>query len=223
MSLIEPFTINDMHFKGARILYSHLSEGLEYVKKHRVKEICIRKGFDDTRYLVDFDFLRELTFVETFEFIVNLSKKSDLEGLYSLSNLREFRWVVNNVFDLDFSRLATIEKINTRYYDGIKLENLTSLKELYLNSVKTDSLEFLPAFENLELLRIIGGKFTTLAGLERCKNLKKLDLRRCFNLCCVDTILQKLNKLESVTFDSCKKIDINLEELKKRVPHVWVG
>ena len=221
---MEPITINDMHFKGARILYSHLEEGLEIVKKDKIKDVCIWRWMDETRYSVNFDFLKDLSFIETFHFLVKLSKKSDLDGLYSLSNLRELRWVVDNTFNLDFSRLTAIEILLIGYYDGIALDKLVNLKKLYISSVnKTDDLEFLPELENLELLRIISGKFTSLKGLECCKNLKILDLRRCFKLVHADAALKKLDHLESVVLDKSKNYDIDFDELRSRVSHVWAG
>jgi len=212
------------HIKGVRILFSHLEEGLEYVKKQKIKNVYVRCGLENTRYTVDFDFLKGLEFIETFHFTVKLSKKSNIQGLYSLSNLKNFRWVVDNNFNLDFSKLITIESMNLGYHDGLmNLENLTNLRKLYIDSVKTENLKFLPELDNLELLRVINGRFTSLEGLEHCKNLKKLDLRRCFNLVHADATLQKLNQLESVTLDSCKKNDIDVEALGSRVAHVWVG
>lgn len=210
-------------FKGARILYSYLEEGLECVKNKKIKDVCIWQGFENPRQIVNFDFLKDLEFIETFHWIVKLSKKSNIDGLYSLTNLKNFRWVADNNFNLDFSKLNTIESMNLKYHEGLlNLKKLTNLKQLYIGSVKSNNLKFLPSFENLELLRIINGKFISLEGLERCENLKKLDLRRCFNLVYVNDTLHKLNHLESVVFDS-KKSDIDLEELKHRIPHVWLG
>jgi hypothetical protein len=220
---MDPITINDSFFNGIRMLYSHLEEGLELAKKDRIKEVCIRQEHDETRQTIDFDFLRGLDFIETFHFLVALSKKSNLEGLYSLTNLKDLCWAVDNVFNLDFSRLTTIESLMIPYYNGIALEHLTNLKELYLNSINSDNLEFMPELESLELLRIIGGKFTSLEGLERCRNLKKLDLRGCYSLVHVNATLQKLDHLETVILNSCRKHDINVEETKKRVPHVGVS
>ena len=227
MALFEKITIDYSDtscFKGARILFSHLEEGLEYVKKHSIKDVCVWQGLENSRHIVNFDFLKELEFVETFQWQVKLSKKSDIKGIYFLSKLKDFRWSVDNYFNIDFSKLTTIESMNTRYYDGLtNLEKLANLKELYIQTVKTENLKFLPELDNLEILRVINGKFTSLEGLERCKNLKKLDLRRCFNLVHADATLQKLNQLESVTLDSCKKNDIDVEALGSRVVHVWVG
>ena len=212
------------HIKGVRILFSHLEEGLEYAKKQKIKDVCVWQGLENSRHTVNFDFLKELQFIETFHWLVPLSKKSDIQGIYFLSCLKDFRWSVDNYFNLDFSKLTSIESMNIRYHKGLtNLENLTNLKEFYIQSVKTDNLKFLPMLDNLELLRVINGRFTSLEGLERCKNLKKLDLRRCFNLVYADATLQKLNQLESVTLDSCKKNDIDVEALGSRVAHVWVG
>ncbi|ANU48262.1 hypothetical protein ADH76_11510 [Enterocloster clostridioformis] len=210
-------------FKGARILYSYLEEGLECVKSKKIKDVCIWQGLENSRHIVNFDFLRDMEFIETFHWIVKLSKKSNINGLYSLSNLKDFRWVADNEFSLDFSKLNTIESMNLKYHDGLlNFKELINLRELYIGSVKSNNLEFLPSFDNLELLRIINGKFISLEGLERCKNLKKLDLRRCFDLVYANSTLLKLKHLESVALDS-KKHDINVEELKNRIPHVWLG
>lgn len=210
-------------FKGARILYSYLEEGLECVKSKKIKDVCIWQGFESSRHTVDFSFLKDLDFIETFCWLVKLSKKSDITGLYSLSNLKDFSWAPDNDFNIDFSKLNTIESMNLKYHEGLlNLKELTNLKELYISSVKNNNLKFLPYFKNLELLRIINGKFITLEGLEHCENLKKLDLRRCFKLVYANSTLLKLKHLESVVLDS-KKHDIDIEELKSRVPHVWLG
>ena len=227
MALFEKITVDysdTSDFKGARILFSHLEEGLKYVKQHSIKDVCVWQGLENSRHIINFDFLQDLEFIETFHWIVKLSKKSDINGLYSLSKLKNFRWVADNHFNLDFSRLITIESMNLKYHDGlINLEELINLRELYIGSVKTENLKFLPAVESLELLRITNGKFTSLEGLENCKNLKKLDLRRCFNLVYANSTLQKLDQLESVTLDSCKKHDIDVEALRSQVVHVWIG
>ncbi|WP_310605016.1 hypothetical protein [Anaerosporobacter sp.] len=210
--------------RGVRILFPYLEEGIEYVKKQKVKNVCVWQGFENARYTVNFDFLKGLEFIETFHWLVPLTKKSDIQGLYVLSNLKEFDWAVDNYFNIDFSKLTTIECMNTRYHDGLmNLEKLTNLKELYIQSVKTENLKFLPELESLELLRIINGRFTSLEGLENCKNLKKLDLRSCHKLVYADAVLRKLNQLESVALDSCKRNDIDEESFRAQIGHVWIG
>jgi len=204
------------------ILYSHLWQGLEIVRKDRIKDVCIWQGPDETIYTVDFGFLSGMPYIETFHFLVNLSKGTDLEGLYFLSNLRDFRWAVNNTIAIDFSKLITIEILNISYYDGIALDKLVNLRELYISSVKTNDLMFLPTFDRLEQLRITNGKFTSLVGLERCKNIKKLDLRGCFRLMNANSTLQKLHHLEFVALDKSEKYDIDFDELRARVPYVGI-
>lgn len=93
---------------------------------------------------------------------------------------RDFLGLENDI-KIDFSKLNTLESMNLKYHDAlINLKDLTRLKELYLSSIKSNNLEFLPTLESLEVLRIINGKFISLEGLEHCKNLRKLDLRRLF-------------------------------------------
>ena len=222
---VKPITIDYSEcaiFKGARILFSHLEEGLECVRKQRIKDVCIWQDTDQTRYTVNLDFLKEMEFIETFDFNIKLSKKSNIEGLYSLNKLKKFGWAVGNHFDIDFSRLTTIESMNINYRDGLlNLGKLTKLKKLYVQSVKEDDLKFLSELENLELLRIIHGRFISLEGLESCKKLKELDLRRCFNLVHVAATLHKLSFLEYVALDSCRKHDVNIKEFESKISKIW--
>lgn len=209
-------------FKGATIAFSHLGKGLKYINKQNIKEVCVVEHEDDTRHIVDFSFLTNAEFLETFHWLVKLSKKSDIDGIYSLVNLKDFRWATDNHFDIDFSKLTTIEILNINYRKGLmNLGTLKKLRELYVQSVKTDNLMFLSDLDSLEILRVIDGKFTSLEGLEYCQNLKKLDLRNCNSLIHAEATLQKLTHLESVSLDSVKNHDIDIKKLQSCIPHVW--
>jgi len=208
-------------FKGVTIPYPFLEEGLDYIKKNQSKEVCIWSFDDETLKTMDLNFLKDLNFIEIFHFGVNLTKKSNIEGLYFLPNLKELRWVTKTHFELNFSKLISLEKLLISYHKNWKnFDKLTNLKELYISSVKTENLKFISQLEKLELLRIINANIISLEGLEVCKNLKKLDLRRCFKLETVTSILMKMEKLNYVLLMSCKRTDVDLEKLKKKIEHV---
>ena len=211
---------SDPFFKGAQVFFPYLDEGFKHVQKQKIKDVFVRQR-DEKCHTVSFDFLENCDFIEKFHWMVNISKKSNVSGLYYLLQLREFRWL-NDCIPVDFARLSKIEVLHTFYYDGLlNLDALKSLKEFLLDSVKTNDLSFFPELDNLEYVRIINGRFTSISGLERCKNLKELDLRNCHKLSDANSTLQKLPKLVSVRFDGCKKHDLNVDELRLRIPHVW--
>jgi hypothetical protein len=209
------------HFKGIRILYKYLEEGIEYAKKNKIEDVCIWQGMDSGKYDVNFDFLKELSFIKTFHCLVFLSKKSNIEGLYNLTNLKDFRWAVDNDFIIDFGRLSSIEKLNITYSEKLKnLNSLNSLKELYVN--KADDCYFLSGIESLEKIRFIKCKFKSLQGLESCVNIRELDIRYCQNLVEITSTVIQLEKLEYLVIDSCKKLIIDEEYLKRTISHVGV-
>ncbi|WP_374173899.1 hypothetical protein [Flavobacterium tructae] len=208
-------------FKGIRILYKYLEEGIEYAKKNKIEDVCIWQGMDTGKYDVDFDFLKELSFLKTFHCLVFLTKKSNIEGLYSLTNLKDFRWAVDNDFIIDFGRLHSIEKLNINYNTKLKNWNcLNSLKELYIS--KVDDCSFLSGTESLEKIRFIKCKFTSLKGLESCVNITEIDIRFCQNLTEVTSTVTQLKKLDYLVIDSCKKLVIDEEYLKQTIKHVGI-
>lgn len=223
MNRIEVDYSETAYFKGVRILYPYLEEGFDYVRKNRAKDVCIWAGVDGTKHKLDFGFLNGLDFIENFECIIRLLKKSNIDGLYFLPNLRRLRWGVGNTFDIDFSRFPKLETINTAYHSGLmNLDKLVHLKKLYIHSVKEEDCKFLSSLKSIELLRVINGQMKSLKGLEHCTNLKQIDLRRCFKLTECHSILMQLPNLESVVLDS-KKHDIDEVELRAKVPHVYFG
>lgn len=223
---MEPFTVDygqTSPFKGIRILFHNMEEGLNYAQQHKIKDICIWSCTDNTKQIVNFEFLKEFTFIETFHWLVPLSKKSDINGIYYLDKLKNFRWSSQNNSKINFSKLVSIESMNIPFHNLINISHLKNLEKLYVNSVESENLEFLSKLNNLKLLRVINGKIISLEGLDNCKNLQELDLRRCFKLINAQSTLNKLENIKSVVLDSCKKHDIDVEKLKLKVKHVWIN
>lgn len=168
------------YFKGITIDFDSLEEGLDYAQRHNIKDVLVRSEKNDIKRVVNFDFLNKRDFIQTFHWIVSLSKRSNITGLYHLSKLKDFRWGVDNNFDLDLSLFPVLEKVNISYDAKISgWEMLHQLNWLQLSKVRTDNLSFLEKTISLQYLRIIGGSFTSIEGLEKCVNLKTLFLQRC--------------------------------------------
>lgn len=202
------------HFKGIRMLFEYLEEGLDYAQQNNIKDVCVWTDGDWSKQIISFDFLRGRDFIETFHWLVPTSKKSDISGLYYLSKLENLRWSDAADFSLDFSYFPLLKVLNIGYGFKIKgWESLKSLNRLLIGSVKTENLSFLQEATNLEYLRIIGGSFTSISGIENCKKLKTLFLQKCTSLVELQPTLHSLNSLEQLNLEGCKKVNIE-EQLK---------
>ena len=132
------------YFKGITIDFDSLEEGLDYAQRHNIKDVLVRSEKNDIKRVVNFDFLNGRDFIQTFHWIVSLSKRSNITGLYHLSKLKDFRWGVDNNFDLDLSLFPVLEKVNISYDAKISgWEMLHQLNWLQLSKVRTDNLSFL--------------------------------------------------------------------------------
>ena len=89
---------------------------------------------------------------------------------------------------------------------------LHQLNWLQLSKVRTDNLSFLEKTISLQYLRIIGGSFTSIEGLEKCVNLKTLFLQRCTALTNLKPTIANLYNLERLNLEACRKVSV--EELK---------
>lgn len=200
------------HFKGIRILFEYLEEGLQYAKKNNIVDVCVWTDGDWTKQKVDFSFLEKKEFIKTFHWLVPLSKKSNIFGAYNLSELEDLRWGGIGDFNFDLSHFKNLEKLNIGYGDKVTgWKNLPNLKRLMIGGVKTEDLSFLQDTTNLEYLRIIKGSFTSIKGIENCKNLKTLFLQSCSSLTDLNKTLKQLPSLEQLNLERCKKINTEQE------------
>ncbi|SHL26294.1 hypothetical protein [Flavobacterium chilense] len=197
------------HFKGITIYSEYLNEGVEYIRKNMITEVLVKSLNSSKKQKINFEFLKDVPFIEKFHCIVPLAKTSNISGLYYLTDLKDFAFSSYKDFDIDFEKNPNIEKLNIGYNSRIKNFNkLKHLKNLFLQVVESNDCKFLSDLENLEELRVINGKFNSLKGLEECKKLKNLFLQKCSNLVDVYSILKELDKLESAIFESSNKIDL---------------
>jgi len=200
------------HFRGIRILFEFLEEGLDHAQENGIKEICVWADSDSSKHVVNFDFLKDRDFIETFHWLVPMSKKSSIDGLKYLSGLKNLRWSGASDFNLNLAIFPALEELNIGYGPKISgWEDLTSLKKLLIGGVKTSDLSLLQQAINLEYLRIIGGTFTTIAGLENCKKLETLFLQKCTALITLQPTIRNLENLVQLNLEGCKKVNVEQE------------
>jgi len=194
-------------FKGIRIPFEDLDNGIAYLIENEIKDVSFWNGMSNDRRTFDFNFLKDLSFLETFHFTIPLTKKTDILPVLNLKNIIDFRWAVDNDFSLDFSNFGELEKLNTVYNNNITgWKGLKSLKRLQLGNVNSEDLSFIKGLEELEYLRIIKGKFTSIKGVENCINLKTLFFQYCNSLETIFPYIEQLQCLIQLNLEKCKKI-----------------
>lgn len=201
-------------FKGIRIPFEDLDNGIAYLIKNEIKDVSFWNGMSNDRRTFDFNFLKDLNFLETFHFTIPLTKKTDISPIKNLENIIDFRWAVDNDFNLDFSNFGNLEKLNTSYNKNIIGWNaLNSLKRLQLGNVNSEDLTFIKGINELEYFRIIKGKFTSIKGVENCTNLKTLFFQHCNSLETIFPYIEQLHCLVQLNLEKCKKIK-DIEEIR---------
>lgn len=206
--IMEPFIIDKSdtaYFKGMTVCFPYIKEGLAYAKANGISRILVR-GESDKKITVNMDFFRDCDFITVLHWLVPLSQRSDISGLYSLVNLRELRWTPIKL-DIDLSRLVELEELTIRYSSDINgWKCLSNLKKLFLTKVDTEDLTFLEGLANLSYLRILRGSLSSIHGLEKCDKLEVLFLQCCGNITTLLPTLNELRSIERVNIESCRNL-----------------
>lgn len=210
------------NFKGIRILFEYLEEGLDYAQENGIKEVCVWTDGDWSKQFISFDFLKGRDFIETFHWLVPMSKKSNIDGLKYLYGLKNLRWSAAGDFKLDLSIFPMLEQLNISYGPKINGWGQVKLKRLQIAALKTEDLSLLEQAHNLEYLRIIGSSIFTISGIERCQKLKTLFLQKCTQLRGIKTTISELHELEQLNLEGCKNLDVEKELAGITVKHISI-
>ncbi len=114
----------------------------------------------------------------------------------------------NDTVDLSsFTKLEMLAcKLSNRL---IGLESCSNLKSLTVSNYKSKikDLSALPSLNNLEHLSLIKTDITTLQGIERFSNLKKLEMFSASKLETIAALQALSNSIEEIQVEQCKKIN----------------
>ena len=186
---------------------------INYAKEHGIKRIMISPvhGYkaDSIKPILPLcDLVNELIIADEKINYDGLGEFHNLTLLGALDNKRDII-VLNN-----FPNLVTL---NCSFTDRLKgLENSVKLKRLTISDYKSKvkDLSALPSLNNLEHLSLIKTDITTLQGVERYSNLKKLEIFSASKLETIAALQGLSNILEEIQIEQCKKIK-NYEALGK--------
>jgi len=197
---------------------------LSFLRDNDLKGLTVHSLDDKKKYSVDFTFLENISYLEYFECLVPLFKQSDIKGLYLLHNLKYLRWIVDNKFELDYSKLPSLEVLVTSYYEGMKnWDSLTNLKVFHISKLKKDDCTFISNLKELTDLKLNRAEITSLKGLEKCEKLERLELAYCSKIEELTSILKSLPNIISLSLRKCKNINrVELDNIRDLGISLWV-
>jgi internalin A len=195
-----------------------INEGLVYAKNEKLDKIRVLPlnhyklyGFSspkelyqfklDTSSFKDFDFIKALTLKD----YIGLSNDG-MHGLYALKSLEYFAFE-NPSIKPDLNYFPHIETLYFKFNDGVlNLSSLKCLKDIMIFNLRTKDCSYLSGLLNIRTLRLSGGSFLSISGIEKSKLLTRLDIT--YNSK-VENIfsLNKLPKLEVLNIEKCKSLN----------------
>jgi hypothetical protein len=192
---------------------SKLEACIKYILDSKAKVITINcfQGYD----LSNIDFLNRVSNV--LEGLHLPETKFNNQIVNSLHNLKFLGFADNKKDVIDLSNFPKLESLACDYSPRLKgLEFCKNLNDLTLTGYKSKSkdLSELPIFTDLQELLLFKTGITTLQGIERFSNLKKLEMFSASKLETIATLQTLSNSLEEIQLVQCKKI-IDFEVLGK--------
>lgn len=176
---------------------------LNYIKKHQINYISLSNLFYTKSNI---DFLKEIPFVEKLS--ITSSTVVDYTGLMYLKQLKSLT-LEEPQGKVDLCNNISLEELSTEMGKNIiNITNLSNLKVLRIWKYRPQNknLVELGSLSSLEELYITQSPIISLKGCGRLKNLKKLELNYLSKIEYIDEIELNANTLNSLRFDSCKKI-----------------
>jgi hypothetical protein len=188
--------------------------GLKYAIENNIKSLFLWHDWEKSpKYItVDLSWLKELPEIHTLELMIPLTKKSNIDGIYELKNLRKLVYKNYDYCPLNHNKLKSIEFLYTHYSENHRceehgFETLENLKVLKLWRIKNEeNCNFTGNLKNLKRLELTWSRtLKTLEGIENNKLMENISLINLSQLENVSALLE-LKQLKGIWVENCKNL-----------------
>jgi hypothetical protein len=184
---------------------SKLDACIKYVLDGNIKSITINcfQGYE----LPDIHFLSKLSNV--LEGLHLPETKFDNQTVNTLHKLKFLGFADNKKDIIDLSNFPNLESLACDYSSRLKgLDTCKNLIDLTLTGYKSknNNLSEMPSFLHLKELFLFKTDITTLQGIERFSNLRKLEIFSASKLEAITSLQVLSNSLEEIQIEQCKKV-----------------
>jgi hypothetical protein len=213
---VEVYGVGKHERKKLWLKPNEYKNGIEYALKNNITSLFLTHDDTEKYYSIDFAWLKELPEIDELQFMIPLSKQSNIDGIYELKKLKTLSYFSNyDRMPLNHSKLNSLEYLYTNYSKNHKnresdFESLENLKTLRLWRIKDEeNCNFLGKIKKLNRLELTWNRtIKTLEGIENNKLLNELSL---INLSQLKDVfaLSKLQPLKYLWIENCKNINDN--------------
>ena len=209
------FKVDIRNGKKLWLKQNEYENGVKYALENNITSLFLTHDETEKYYTIDFSWLKEISEIDTLEFMIPLTKNSNIESIYQLKKLKSIAYLSKNYdrLPLNHAKLKSLEYLYTCYSKNHKnkescFEALENLKELKLWHIKDEEdCVFIGNLQNLKRLQITWSKsLKALNGIENYKLLESISLKNLPQLENVIT-LSGLENLKGIWIENCKKIN----------------
>lgn len=185
---------------------SKVELSLNYIKANNIKRVMLNPfyGYKDS------DLKSLIPVCDIIEELIIGSEKISYGGLNMFHNLRLLGIPDNKKDAVDLNNFPHLIILNCSVTNRlIGLENCKTLRRLTISDFKPKikDLSTLPVLNNLEYLNLVKTDITTLNGINRLSNLRKLEIFSAAKLESIEALKVLSGSLEEIELEKCKKIN----------------
>ncbi len=170
-----------------------MAQAEDLISRNCLKGLEIKTLLKDER-LIDLSFLKETSFLK------GLSIVSNFEYDYSvIEKLLDLEWLninavgFNNGNFLNFHKLVELSLSFRRL--TFKLNLPVSLRHLYMDELKQNSLNFISGVDSIQTLRIKSSNLKTIDGIDKFNNLHSLSIEGVSGLKSINELPESIQQL----------------------------
>ena len=179
----------------------NIKKCITYMKEHALE--CVMINSEHKYKLQHLDFLKENVFITGVEIETDIADCSALNALHGLKTLM----IHHSDKVVDFSNFLQLESLNLTWNENfINIDKCSRLRKLTLWKYPEENLQLLKSFPELEELSINDSKIQDLTGVDYCKNLKSITLRRNRNIESIHSLATTSNTLTELVIDGSRKL-----------------
>jgi len=198
--------IGERDYVSLCINSNRIDDCINYLKNNNLKNISINPFIE--YYADNVDFLSKL--LDYVEGITILAKKYDYSIINRLHKLKKLGFADNKIDTIDLTNFPDLESLACEFSPRlIGLDSCKKLKSIVITGYKSKSKDLtnLAEFEQLTELYLFQTDIVSLKGIERFKNLQKLQILSATKLESIVDLKYLPNCLVEIEIEKCKKIN----------------
>ena len=125
---------------------------LNLLKENELYSFMVYSNYEK-KLQIDLSFLKEFSFLKRLEWLCALKMKSNIEGMYYLSDLQYLRWYPENNTILDLSTFPLLKVVLAEFHNIKNITSLLNLDNLCLHKLNEKDCRAISPLKNITKLQ----------------------------------------------------------------------